>query len=263
MTAEPLLRVREVSKRFGGVVALDAVTLDVPAGGIYGLIGPNGSGKTTLINVVTGFLRADAGTVIFAGTRTERLAPHEVARLGLCRTFQASLAPQRMTVLENMLLAAPRQSGESLSRAAFAGRAVAAEERANLDKARALLGIVNLAAKGDELAGNLSGGQRKLLGLAQILMAEPRLILLDEPMAGVNPILMAEISSVIRRLRDEGRNFLVVEHNMKFIRETCDQVTVLDAGRVIAEGEPGEVLGRDEVLRAYLARPKSETAAHG
>ncbi len=254
MDAEPLLSVREVYKRFGGVTALDGVSVTVPAGLIYGLIGPNGSGKTTLFNVVTGFTAADAGNVSFAGQPLDRLAPYRVARLGLIRTFQATLCPLRMTVMENMLLAPQQQLGDSVANAFLRAAEVRRQEREHLERARALLETVNLADKADDYAGSLSGGQRKLLALAQALMAGPRLVLLDEPVAGVNPRLIEEIAAVIRRLRNDGQNFLIVEHNMHFIRTICDQVSVLDAGRVIAEGAAEDVLAREDVLRAYLGR---------
>jgi ABC-type branched-subunit amino acid transport system ATPase component len=159
-----------------------------------------------------------------------------------------------MTVMENMLLAAPGQLGESLSNLVFRAAAIREQERVWLDKARGILAVVKLSGKADDLAGELSGGQRKLLSLGQALMAEPRLILLDEPVAGVNPLLVEEIAEVIRRLCQEGRNFLIVEHNMAFVRRTCDRISALDAGAVIAEGTPAEVLSRDDVLRAYLGR---------
>jgi ABC-type branched-subunit amino acid transport system ATPase component len=254
LSAEPLLRVTNVRKRFGGVAALADVSLAVPAGLVYGLIGPNGSGKTTLFNVITGFLRPDAGSVSFDGRTIVGMAPDAVARAGICRTFQSSRCPERMTVMENLLLAPHRQTGESLRGLALRRQTVRAEERAHLARARALLATLNLAAKEDEYAGNLSGGQKKLLALGQALMADPRLILLDEPVAGVHPVLAAEIADVIRRLRDGGGNFLIVEHNMSFIRRVCDRISVLDAGKVIAEGEPEAVLSRDDVLSAYLAR---------
>lgn len=254
MDAEPLLAVRDIRKRFDGVVALDGVSVTVPAGLIYGLIGPNGSGKTTLFNVITGFTAADSGTVTFAGQRLDRLPPHQIAQRGLIRTFQASLCPQQMTVMENMLLAPRNQAGESIVNAFLRPGEVRREERDHVDRARSLLDIVKLADKADDYAGSLSGGQKKLLMLAQALMAAPRLVLLDEPVAGVNPKLIDDIASVIRRLCDDGQNFLIVEHNMNFVRNICDQVSVLDAGKVIAEGAAEEVLSRDDVLHAYLGR---------
>jgi ABC-type branched-subunit amino acid transport system ATPase component len=263
MASEPLLSIRDVHKAFGGVTALDGVSIDVPAGMIYGLIGPNGSGKTTLFNVVTGFLEADRGRVTFAGRPLDRLAPFRVAQLGLVRTFQASLCPQRMTVMENMLLAPQRQLGDSIANIVLRAGDVRREEREHLVRARELLDTVNLGAKADDYAGSLSGGQRKLLALAQALMAGPRLVLLDEPVAGVSPRLIGDIGEVIRRLRDAGQNFLIVEHNMHFIRTICDHVSVLDAGHVIAEGPVDEVLSRDDVLHAYLGRRPKATGAAG
>jgi len=263
-SARPLLSVRDVHKHFGGVAALAGVSLDVPAGMVYGLIGPNGSGKTTLFNIITGFLRADQGEVAFDGHALNGLRAHQVARLGLCRTFQASQSPEQMTVMENMLLAPQDQIGESLANMIFRSGAIRQQETANIARARELLAVVNLSSKADEYAGNLSGGQKKLLSLAQVLMAGPRLILLDEPVAGVNPLLVEEIATVVRRLREDGQNFLIVEHNMKFIRGSCDAISVLDAGRVIAAGEPRDVLRREDVLRAYLGRrsgPKDQTAS--
>jgi neutral amino acid transport system ATP-binding protein len=254
MDREPLLAVSDIHKHFQGVVALDGVSVSVPAGMIYGLIGPNGSGKTTLFNVLTGFTAPDRGHVAFAGHSIDGMAPYRIARLGLIRTFQSSLAPERMTVMENMLLAPQRQLGDRIVNLFVRPGEVGREERRHLDRARALLEIVNLGGKSDDYAGSLSGGQKKLLALAQALMAEPRLVLLDEPVAGVNPRLIKDIAAVIRRLRDEGQNFLIVEHNMAFIRMICDQVSVLDAGKIIADGAAEEVLGRDEVLHAYLGR---------
>ena len=248
-----LLKVADLQKRFGGLRAVDGASFEVPRGGIYGLIGPNGSGKTTVINLVTGFLRPDAGTIELEGRSIRGLPPYRIARLGLCRTFQGSLNPAGMTVLENMLLAPQGQIGESISRAAFRFPRVRQQEKANLERARELLDTVQLGRMGNELVGSLSGGQRKLLSLAQALMAEPVLILLDEPVAGVNPRLIDDIVKVIHRLRDEGRaSFLVVEHNMRVVRQLCDAISVLDAGNVIAAGPPAETLARDEVLKAYL-----------
>jgi neutral amino acid transport system ATP-binding protein len=255
---EPLLRIHDVVKCFGGVTALNGASLEVEAGTIFGLIGPNGSGKSTLFDVITGFTSPDRGSVAFEGRTLGRLAPHQIARLGLIRTFQTTLCPRRMTVMENMLLAAPRQIGDSIANVFLRPGTVDRQETENLERARALLKIVNLAYKSDDYAGSLSGGQRKLLALAQALMAEPRLVLLDEPVAGVNPKLIGEIGDVIRRLREEGQNFLIVEHNMHFIRSICDRVAVLNLGRVIAEGMADDVLSREGVLQAYLGRSAGE-----
>lgn len=252
--AEPLLRVHDVAKRFGGVTALAGASLDVEAGAIFGLIGPNGSGKSTLFDIITGFTEPDRGTVSFEGRVLGKLAPFQIARLGLIRTFQQTLCPRRMTVMENMLLAAQRQLGDSVANNFLRPGEVRRQEAENIERARKLLGVVNLAGKSDDYAGSLSGGQRKLLSLAQALMAEPRLVLLDEPVAGVNPKLIREIADVILKLREQGQNFLIVEHNMHFIRSICDRVAVLDLGKVIAEGDAEDVLSREGVLQAYLGR---------
>jgi ABC-type branched-subunit amino acid transport system ATPase component len=248
-----LLEVNDISKHFGGVRALHEVSLCVEAGHIFGLVGPNGSGKTTLVNVLSGFLKPDSGTIRFEGQNIQSWAPYRIARLGLCRTFQITLNPSRMTVMENMLLGPRAQRGESLLRAALEGRAVRADEAMHLDRAWALLARMRLERHADELAGALSGGQKKLLALAQVLMAEPKLILLDEPVAGVNPRLIEDIIELLLTLRTEGHNFLVIEHNMQAVRRLCDRICVLDMGQVLAEGPPHEVLARDDVLRAYIA----------
>lgn len=253
MASDDLLTVRDLQKRFGGLRAVAGVTFGVRRGAIQGLIGPNGSGKTTVFNLLTGFIAADAGEVEFNGRPVLGLRPHQVARLGICRTFQGGLNPKRMTVMENMLLAPQNQTGESIFRAAVNAARVHREERDNLERALDILATVQLEHMADELVGSLSGGQRKLLSLAQALMARPQLILLDEPVAGVNPRLIDDIVQVILRLRDEGRGtFLVVEHNMSAVRSLCDEIAVLDAGEVIASGPTAETLARDDVLRAYL-----------
>ncbi len=265
MALDILLKVEDIHKNFGGVRALHGVSLELSAGSIYGLIGPNGSGKTTLFNVITGFITGDRGHVTFQGTPLDSLSPDRIARLGLCRTFQMNILPERMTVMENMLLAPPQQLGEGILNTVLRYHGVRRQERENLERARYLLDLVKLGDKADAYAAHLSGGQKKLLALAQALMVEPRLVLLDEPVAGVNPSLIEEILDVIRRLRAEGQNFLIVEHNMRVIRQVCDLVSVLDAGRVIAHGPAEETLQRDDVLRAYLAprglRREEETAS--
>jgi len=254
MVPDVLLAVEHVQKRFGGLLALDDVSLQVRRGRITGLIGPNGSGKTTLFNVITGFLPPDRGHITFAGNPLDHLPPHQIARRGVCRTFQISLHPQELTVMENMLLAPLSQLGERIWPCLLRYAAVQRQERAHLDRAWALLELVGLAEQADEYAGNLSGGQKKLLSLAQVLMAEPRLLLLDEPTAGVNPTLIQRLIALIRQLQSQGKDFLIVEHNLRVVRRLCDDVYVLDHGQIIAQGAPEAVLQSDEVLRAYLSR---------
>lgn len=248
-----LLEVDSVSRHFGGLIALNDVSLTAEEGRITGLIGPNGSGKTTLVNIISGFLKPTSGRIRFDGSAVEGLEPYKIARLGLCRTFQITLNPQRMTVMENMLLGAREQMGERVLMAALHPGAVRREEQRNMERAWHLLEMVRLQDHANELAGGLSGGQKKLLALVQVLMAHPKLILLDEPVAGVNPRLIDDIVDVIKKLRADGETFLIIEHNMTVIRELCDTVCVLDMGRVLAEGPVETVLAREDVLRAYIA----------
>ena len=241
MTA--LLEVENVTKRFGGVVAVDECSLSVRAGTITGLIGPNGSGKTTLFNLVTGYLPADAGTFRFDGRTVRRADPTRLARRGLIRTFQQARVFANLTVVENLALAAPQSWWD-------AGRARVS--RAERGRAEALLADFNLTAHADTAASELSFGQRKLLEFAATLMSRPRLVLLDEPAAGVNPRLVETIEQHIRRLNADGLTFLVVEHDMPLVMRLCDPVIVLDRGAKIAEGPAHEVQRDPLVLDAYL-----------
>jgi ABC-type branched-subunit amino acid transport system ATPase component len=244
-----LLEVRDVVRAFDGVRAVDGATFDVAEGSITGLIGPNGAGKSTLFNCISGFVRAQAGRVLLHERRIDRLAPHRIARRGLVRTFQTPRALTRMTVLENVVLAAPRHPGEQLG-GAVAGRA---REREAQRRARELLALVGLDAHAEALAGTLSGGQRKLLDLIRALMAEPTILLLDEPMAGVSPTLRVQLLEHIRALRDrDGVTLLIVEHDLDFVMEASDRVVVMNNGRVIADGTPDQVRSDEGVVDAYL-----------
>ena len=255
MSAEPLLVVSRVAKRFGGLRALDGVSLDVARGAITGLIGPNGAGKTTLFDVVSGLLQPDAGEIRLGPHRVDGRSAHAIARLGIARTFQIPRPLARLTVLENLLLYAKAQTGEQL-RGLVIGRATIAREEAALT-ARALdiLALTDLASLRDAPAGTLSGGQKKLLELARVLMADPALILLDEPGAGVNPTLMRSLVAAIRALHARGMTFLLIEHDMDLITELCDPVIVLAEGRRLVEGPFAEVRRDPRVLEAYLGMP--------
>jgi len=243
----PLLEVQDVALAFGGVRAVDGASFDVEEGSITGLIGPNGAGKSTLFNCVSGFLRAQSGRVTLDGRRIDRLSPHRIARAGLVRTFQTPRTLTRMTVAENVLLAATRHPGEQLGRR---GARREAEARSN---AAELLALVGLDTHAGALAGTLSGGQRKLLDLIRALMTEPRLLLLDEPMAGVSPTLRAQLLQHIRELRDRGGiTLLIVEHDLDFVMGASDRIVVMNDGRVIADGTPDEVRGDERVVDAYL-----------
>jgi neutral amino acid transport system ATP-binding protein len=247
----PLLEVHGVSKRFAGVRAVDRATFDVAQGTITALIGPNGAGKSTLFNVVTGFERGDAGDVRFAGRSVYGRRPHRLVRAGMVRTFQLTKALAVMSVLDNMLLAT-RNPGERLALAAVRP-AWRSHERDARDRALALLETFGLAAKARDYAGTLSGGQRKLLELARALMLEPRMLLLDEPLAGVNRTLGATLLQHIGRLRDErGVTILLVEHDMDVVMRYSDTVVVMGEGRVLTSGRPEEVRADPRVIEAYL-----------
>lgn len=248
-----MLALKEVKKNFGNLQALAGVSLRVENNSIMGLIGPNGSGKTTLFNIISGFYAKDGGEIHFKGERIDGLTPDKIAKRGLCRTFQISKAPEKLTVLENMLLAANGQRGENPLSAVFKRRLVSKTERENLHRAMELLPLLQLVDLKNEYAGNLSGGQKKLLSLGRVLMQDPDLILLDEPTAGVNPTLANALLETIRRLQKELKKaFFIVEHNMKVIANLCDKVFVLNFGKLLAEGTPEEIQQDEQVLKAYL-----------
>jgi ABC-type branched-subunit amino acid transport system ATPase component len=239
-----LLRIDNLSKRFGGVVAVDECSITVEAGSIMGLIGPNGSGKTTVFNMVTGFIPSDKGTVSFKSKSIDRLGPDRIYELGIGRTFQLARIFPRLTALENMLVPVRRKG----LRALFS-RADWSSERA---RAMEMLEFLDIAHVANKLGGTLSYGQRKLLELGAVLMAEPELVLLDEPAGGVNPALLEKIGEHIRRLNERGITFLVVEHNMSWVMNLCTEVVVLHRGRAIASGKPDAVRQEPAVLDAYL-----------
>jgi neutral amino acid transport system ATP-binding protein len=248
-----ILAVEGLVKRFGGIHAVDAASLNVRQGSITALIGPNGAGKTTLFNVLTGFFRPDGGTATFQGRRILGHPPHEIARLGMVRTFQITKALARMPVIDNMMLAAPGQPGESLL--GLLTRPAAARRRETEVRCQAmdLLETFNLHELAYEYAGALSGGQRKLLELARALMTEPRLLLLDEPMAGINPTLGRRLLDHMQRLRAEhGVTFLFIEHDLEIVMNHSDRVIVMAQGRVITDGRPEEVRADQRVIDAYL-----------
>jgi ABC-type branched-subunit amino acid transport system ATPase component len=246
-----ILEVRDVVRAFDGVRAVDGASLDVETGSITGLIGPNGAGKSTLFNCISGFLRPQSGRVLLDGERIDRRTPHRVAQAGLVRTFQTPRALTRMTVLENVMLAAPRHGGERLggSLAPSSRR----REREVRTRAAGLLEIVGLEGHAAALAGTLSGGQRKLLDLVRAMMTEPRILLLDEPMAGVSPTLRSALLEHILALRErDGITLFIVEHDLDFVMRASDRVIVMNDGRVITQGPPDEVRADERVVDAYL-----------
>ena len=254
---DPILVADHVRRQFGGLVAVDVEHLEVQRGAITALIGPNGAGKTTLFNLLTGFDSPDAGSATFEDRKISGMAPHKVARLGMVRTFQLTKSLAKLTVLENMRLGATGQRGEKVW-AALVPPLWAAQERANTVRASALLQRFQLDAKAGDLAGGLSGGQRKLLEMARALMVEPTMVMLDEPMAGVNPALTQSLLGHVKDLRAQGMTVLFVEHDMDMVREISDWVVVMAQGEIIAEGPPDEVMADARVRDAYLGEHHDE-----
>jgi branched-chain amino acid transport system ATP-binding protein len=246
------LEARGLTKAFGGLKVVDGLSLTLDAGAVLGVIGPNGAGKTTLFNLLAGTIRADAGTITLGGRDLTREPPEARIGAGLGRSFQIPRPFPRMTVLENVMTAAQGQSGERIWANILAPRRVAAEERAHVARARELLDFVNLSHLADQTAGVLSGGQRKLLELARVLMAGPKVILLDEPAAGVNPALLDLIIDRIAAINAQGIGVLLIEHNMEMIARLCPRVIVMAAGRALAEGTPAEIARKPEVIEVYL-----------
>jgi ABC-type branched-subunit amino acid transport system ATPase component len=247
-----MLEVRDLRRSFGGIRAVDGVDLGIERGEVVGLIGPNGAGKTTVFNVVGGSLRPDGGRVRFDGRDITRRRSHDVARLGLVRSFQVPRIFGRMSVMENMLLAARDRTYAGLLRTLASPRAARRHERELAAEALGHLKRFGLADPAQAWASSLSGGQRKLLGLAMTLMAWPRLLLLDEPAAGINPTLQSEIAALLLGLRDEGITLFVIEHNIGFLARIADRVIVMAEGKVIREGTMEEVRADRAVIRAYL-----------
>ena len=248
---DPIPVVDHVSRQFGGLKAGDVAHVEVQRGAITALIGPNGAGKTTLFNLLTGFDKPDSGTWTFNDRSVAGQAPYQLARMGMVRTFQLTKALSRMSVMDNMLLGANGQSGERVLQALlpFIWRG---QEQANASRALELLERFNLHEKLDDFAGSLSGGQRKLLEMARALMVSPEIVMLDEPMAGVNPALTQSLLGHIKNIREEGTTVLFVEHDMDMVHDISDWVIVMAQGQIIAEGPPDAVMKDEQVIEAYL-----------
>ena len=249
-----ILSVRSVVKSFGNLRALDGVSLDVGEGKVSILIGPNGSGKTTLINTISGFFKPDEGRILFAGRDVTGLAPYKLYRMGLARTFQIPALFWKLTVLENLLIAEKDNPGESFLRSPFKGFWAKSELRAT-ERASRILGLLGLSRMWDQPAYNLSGGQMKLVEIGRALMSDAKLLLLDEPVSGVNPTLAHEIFSRILKLRDElGLTFFIVEHRLDVALKYVDDIFAMALGRLIASGLPDEVMSNETVIESYLGR---------
>lgn len=248
-----MLRVEKLVKRFGGVTAVDECSFAIESGRITGLIGPNGAGKTTCFNMIAGVLAPTSGRILLQGQDITGMPPHLLYRRGVLRTFQIPREFARLTVLENLMAAAPEQPGERILQNWLAPGRVQAREREVMERAEEALDFLGLSHLRDEPAGNLSGGQKKLIELGRTMMVDARLVLLDEPGAGVNPTLMQSIIAMIRRLHEErGYTFCIIEHDMDLIARLCDPVIVLASGRVLMEGSMEEVRRDARVIDAYF-----------
>jgi len=252
-----LLEIENLAKSFGGVHAVRNCTFAIPGGQVVGLIGPNGAGKSTVVDLVSGFGRPDSGSVRFAGEAIIGKRPDVISRLGLIRTFQTPREWRNLTVMDNVLLARRRFANESLWRSLTRARRIRREEEADRTAVRAILERFQLAQLRNELADRLSGGQKRLLEFARVAAAEARLIILDEPMGGVNPVLGARIGEAVGQFAGEGRSVIVVEHNLPFIERTCHQVVVMDLGEVIAQGPFSGLRDNPRVVDAYLGMDQS------
>ena len=250
--SEPMLQIKNIRKSFGGFTAVDGIGFDVPRGSISGLIGPNGAGKTTLFNIISGQYKADEGSVLLDGKQLIGQPPHKVFASGLARTFQIPRPFPGMTVLENLMIVPRHQSGERFWNNWIRPGAVREQEQALRARAEEVLTFCNLAQVAGNQAQNLSGGQHKLLELARILMADPKIILLDEPAAGVNPTLMRDLVDRILELNERGYTFLIIEHNMDVVMSICDPIFVMAQGKLIYQGNADGVRADPTVLDAYL-----------
>ncbi|MCH8188608.1 MAG: ABC transporter ATP-binding protein [Proteobacteria bacterium] len=256
-----MLSIRGIVKHFGGVVAVDGSSFDIERGSITGLIGPNGAGKTTLFNIIAGFFKPDRGEVLLDGEDVTGLPPHKLFGRGLVRTFQIPHAFERMTVLDNLMVVPGGQGGENLFRSWLRWGSVKTEEREISLRALEVLDFLQIEHLSGEYAGTLSGGQKKLLELGRTMMTDARVVLLDEPGAGVNPTLMVKLRKDIRRLNEErGYTFCIIEHDMDTIAELCQPIVVMAEGKVLTIGTMEEIRANEEVLDAYLGGKKPAAA---
>ena len=249
-----LLSIRGIGKHFGGLQVLEDVNIEVPGGAIFALIGPNGAGKTTVFNLVTGLIKPSSGSIAFEGRDLAGVPPHQITRLGIARTFQNIRIFPDMTLLENVMVGRHHLLDYGGLALLFATPAFREAERRSRDRALELLSWVKLDHKADATADNLSYGEQRKLEFARALATEPKLLLLDEPVAGMNPSEKAVLMEEIRNIRDRGYGVFIIEHDMRFVMNLCDRVAVLNFGRIIAEGPPDEIRTHPDVIEAYLGR---------
>lgn len=247
-----ILEIQNLNKEFDGIKAVDELSFEIAENSIVALVGPNGSGKTTVFNLITGFLKPKSGRIFFDGKKTTSLNPYKITQLGLGRTFQNIRLFPQLSVLDNVMLGLKYEKGESFSAALFQIQKMKKEEENNHQKAEELLKFVGLIEKRDELAENLSHGQRKLLELARILALEPKLFLLDEPVAGLFPETKKIMLNLIKNLKEKGKTILFIEHDINSVLDIAERIIVLDYGKKIAEGKPEEIKENKEVQRVYL-----------
>ncbi len=249
---ETLLRIKDVAKNFGGLRAVGGVSIEVGKESIVGLVGPNGSGKTTLFNVIFGLEKADQGGVYFNDERIDHLAPHQVFAKGMANVFQLPRLFYRLTTLDNMLLAVREHKGDSLLNSLFLRKGWQHQEEELVQKALEILELLELAHLSLSLAGELSGGQRKLLEIGRALMADPVLLLMDEPAAGINPALGRKIFEKIEYFRQKGKSFLIIEHRLEILVEFANWIYVMDKGEIVTQGEPAEILNSPVFYDVYM-----------
>ena len=257
---KPLLSVSSIEKKFGGLNAINGASFEIMRGSITALIGPNGAGKTTLFNIMTGFLRPDSGKILLESVDITNLSPHQLFKKGLIRTFQIPATFERMTVLDNLMVVPSEQAGENIFYALAKPGEVFQQEKKIKDQATEVLSFLEIEHLCDEYAGNLSGGQKKLLELGRTMMTKSRIVLLDEPGAGVNPTLMGKLANNIRRLnKEKGYTFCIIEHDMDLIASLCDPIIVLAQGSVLLKGNMEEIRSSESVREAYLGGAQAES----